>query len=277
MKDHKVAPPGADGDPDERALAITALALGAGATQGEHVGDCPDLEHLVAWHERRLQAAAAQIVQRHVADCPRCFALWRELAAVASADPRHQPDQPAAATGWRQRIARWLGLPAGAALPGALAAGMAMLAIGMLLFDSELGRPALPDYEVGLSGAVDYRGGDTDGADRVELRNGTRFELLLRPATAVDDEVAVRVWAGQDGRYEALDGANTTVRRGLVLVEGNVGEDWVLATGNGELLVVLGREGKLPGLNETRLRLGDASQVSTRGWLARRIRIRVDP
>src|SRR5262245_48110777 len=73
-------------DEKERALALSALAL-----TGERPETCPPLADIASWQEQRLDPARAAMIESHVSQCDRCFALWRELAALQASDPRREP------------------------------------------------------------------------------------------------------------------------------------------------------------------------------------------
>ena len=70
------------------------LAAGDGASAGAH----PDAETAAAWMERRLDAAALQAVDAHLADCADCQAMVAVLARIS--DDTLAPAAPA----WWQRL-----------------------------------------------------------------------------------------------------------------------------------------------------------------------------
>jgi len=77
-----------------------AFAAAGGAAPGPHV----DAELAAAWMERRLDGAAAQAVETHLADCGDCQALVATLTRIS-------PELPAGAEGpgwWRRLRAGWL-------------------------------------------------------------------------------------------------------------------------------------------------------------------------
>ncbi len=280
------------GGRDDRTDADRAVALSALALAGERAGygHCPDPERLVAWHERRLGADAAAGVERHVADCDRCFALWRELHALAASDPRRTParaGEGAAAGAWWTRLLAGLRTPAGVGAATAVALALVVV-IGLDLAGPGTGGGGavapIPGYELTLQGRADFRGdGVSSAAAPVVLTAGNRFELLLRPATAVEGEVAATVYAvDAAGAVRALPATPATLSRGLVLIRGTLGADWALPAGQVALLVAVGRPQALPDGETLRARLdgGDqriATTITGPGFAAWRGPVIVEP
>lgn len=256
----------------DRSVARSVLAL-----TGRREDDCPDLDAIVAWHERRLDTERMREVEAHVAHCDRCFALWRGLAAVTDADPRRASaaDTPRA-TGWWSRLRARLAQPA---LLGALVAGVASVAVVSVyvLGPAEPGGPPLPGYALELQGRALMRGDGPGGiADApVALAPGVRFELVLRPDTAVADDVGMRAWLDRDDALTALDTTRATAQRGVVALEGVVGTDWTLPEGDADLVVVVGRTATLPDGEEAVAALGADTRATTDDWTAWRVAVHV--
>jgi hypothetical protein len=262
------------GDEPARAEADRAVALSTLALTGARPDACPDPQALASWHERRLAPARALEVEAHVAACDRCFELWRGLAALEAADPRRRP---AASRGARW----WTALAAAArspALLGAAAASLAALAVvgGYLTLHAPGLGPPLPAYELNLQGRALLRGAEPAAAAApIAFTPGTRFELVLRPQTAVSGEVAARVWLEHAGATRPLDAAPAVAARGLLVIAGEIGRDWVLPEGDSDLLVTVGRAQALPDAPVLAQRLGDRRQLETADWVAWRVPVRV--
>ena len=159
----------------------------------------------------------------------------------------------------------------------AVAAGVAAIAIvGVLLTLAGPGMhgPPLPGYELSLQGRAVFRGGETAPESAVEFSSGTRFELVLRPASAVSTEVAARVWVTHDGISSALPRRrNDRARRDRH--QGRVGSDWRLPAGDSDLVVVVGRSGTLPDVSLLTPRLQAERRIDTADWVAWRVPVHV--
>jgi hypothetical protein len=257
---------------EDRAIALSALALGT--RRGD---DCPAPEEIVAWQEQRLDAARAQHVMRHVAECDPCFGLWRELVAVTAVDPRHAQ---AVAPGALARLRAWFArAPRGGAGFAALAAGAAaalLVAVYVQLQPRAQG-PALPDYELSLQGRALFRGAaPATAGEAVSFAGGTHFELVLRPDHAVAEAVAARAWVQQGDAALALDTTPQQAARGVIVVAGTIGRDWRLPSGDAQLLVVVGRAEALPDLAAVRQALGESTRVAVADWTAWRVPVHTD-
>ncbi len=253
---------------DDRRTALTALALVGGRREA-----CPDDSELLAWQERRLPVEDAARIEAHVADCTRCFRLWQDLQAVAAEDPR---TASARATGRPSGLFGWLPRPMGVA---AIAAAFALVMVGGVLLQGPKLTP-LPAYEISLQGRAVVRGESSAEADGtvVEFAPGMRWELVLRPETAIEDELELQAWAlAPEGEPVRLPATATYTPRGAVQVEGTVDDQWPLAPGEGALLVVLGRQDRLPAAPELLQRLGEDQRMSTRDWNVWRLAIRTLP
>ncbi|HXU29817.1 MAG TPA: hypothetical protein VN851_04485, partial [Thermoanaerobaculia bacterium] len=115
------------------------------------------------------------------------------------------------------------------------------------------GAGALPVYTAQLSGGSRSERGTTAPPTRVFSR-GSRFEMVLRPATAVAGDVAVRclLVAAEAGGlraairpFPACDRAELSPD-GSLRVAGTVGEEIAIAPGAWHLWALVGRPGDLP-------------------------------
>jgi hypothetical protein len=256
-------------DEADRALALSALAL-----TGERRDTCPPLADIAAWHEQRLDHARAAAIESHVSQCDRCFALWRELVALRASDSRREsaPDSPVA------RLLASLGafVRNRAALSAVAASVAAIAVVGIYLTLGGPGTqaPPLPGYELSLQGRALFRGA-APAEGPVEFSSGTRFELVLRPASAVSTEVAARLWVHQDGTTRELSAAPTVAARGVIVIDGRIGSDWQLPAGDSDLYVVVGRPDAMPDVSILTQRLQSEHRVDTADWVAWRVPVHV--
>jgi hypothetical protein len=258
-------------DETDRALALSALAL----TGERREEACPFLVDIAAWQEQRLDPARAATIEMHVSQCDACFALWRDLVACQASHPRHEPAPVSL-------IARLLGslgsVMRNRAALSAMAASVAAIAVvGVYLTLGGPGThaPPLPGYELSLQGRALFRGAGTPEEGPVEFSSGTRFELVLRPASAVSAEVAARVWVKQDGTIRELPAAPAVAARGVIVIDGRIGSDWHLPAGDSDLYVVVGREDALPDGSVLTQRLQGERRVDTDDWVAWRVPVHV--
>jgi len=78
--------------------------------------DCPDLETIGAYLEKRLGRTERAHVTEHLADCERCYFIFSEAAQV-------KPAGPVEPAGWRERLLRPVVMwPSAGALVAAAAA-----------------------------------------------------------------------------------------------------------------------------------------------------------
>jgi len=253
----------------DRALALSALAL-----TGERRETCPPLADIASWQEQHLDPAQAAMIEAHVSQCDRCFELWRELTALRAADPRRAP----ASASLVARLLAALGsvLSNRAALSAVAASVAAIAIVGVYLTLGGPGtQPPLPGYELSLQGRALFRGAGTPAEGAVQFSSGTRFELVLRPASAVSSEVAARVWVSQAGTTRELPAAPTVAARGVIVIDGRIGSDWQLPAGDSDLYVVVGREGALPDAPDLTQRLQGGGRIDTRDWVAWRVPLHV--
>ena len=239
--------------PRKGAMAQAALSLTARAP----AGSCPAPEDIAAWHEGRLASEASERVQDHVAHCENCFALWHGLLEVERSAP--------ARVDVRRRQPGLFGLPVWSFGLGGVAAAV-LVAVMIANLDA-----GLPAYELSVQGQLQMRGEAADPGT-VRLVEGNRFELLLRPATAVDENLEARVWVLRDGAAEPLAAPEPVLLdAGVVLLEGEVGRDVRVPGDATELVVVLGRSGKLPEASDAVRALAGGDQAQRRNWSAWRV------
>jgi hypothetical protein len=145
-------------------------------------------------------------------------------------------------------------------------------------------RAPLPGYEVALRGQIrSDRSPAAAGAGEQPweapraFAPGNRFELVLRPERTVDGRLEVRTYRQEGGDLLPwplpLDGPHD----GAVRIAGTVGVEIDLPAGETTLVVVVARRGELPAAEEMLARLGGGGRVETRGWLAWRQVLALQP
>ncbi len=106
----------------------------------------------------------------------------------------------------------------------------------------------LPAYAWQLSGQVqDVRGVPSAPTPLAPtFAPGGRFELVLRPQTALLGEIAVQTFWSQGDDLRSLALPVETSASGAIRIAGTVGQEIDLPPGSSTLWVVIGRPGKLP-------------------------------
>lgn len=139
----------------------------------------------------------------------------------------------------RPRARRW-------APWGVAAAAAAALVLFLRLPGGRQG--PLPPYDADLSGGVvSHRGaGDPAGLSAWTFRQGSRLDLVLRPRTAVEGEVAAGCALLRGGEARSCDANLRVVAGGAIQVAGTIGEDLRLEPGEWRLCAAVGRPGDLP-------------------------------
>lgn len=137
------------------------------------------------------------------------------LAAVVPAPPRRL----------------WPALTAGAGLVAAAVVALLMLAPG----------PELPDFHLELhsQGYQAMRGPDVD-AKKLELRNGMRLQLVLRPESRPEGPVHVQVFLRTADGDSPVSWAPETSGDGAYRFSGQVGRQVVLTAQSQALVFVIG-------------------------------------
>lgn len=139
-------------------------------------------------------------------------------------------------------------------------------------------QPPLDDYRLALTGGVQsLRSGEPAGAGAPLFVDGNRLELVLTPEATVAGPLAARVYVAEDGAVRAVDGPPVEISDlGAVRWVAVLGRDLELAPGTRDLLVVVGRPGRLPAADELAARLRDRSPARSRDWLAWSVPVRVE-
>jgi hypothetical protein len=181
-------------------------------------------------------------------------------AAAVPADAR--PAEAARVVPFRRRATRFT------VVPLALAASL-LLAVGVVTFMRPGAVPALPGYGLALEGQVTLMRGQTPPPQAAPFAQGNHFRLVLTPATRVEGQVVARGYVLSDGEPAPLVAPAPRISDdGAVLIEGEVGRDVQLPQGNARLLVIVGRESKLPDPRVLAEQLGAAGQSQSADWAA---------
>jgi hypothetical protein len=170
---------------------------------------------------------------------------------------------------FRRRAPRFVGIPL------ALAASV-LLAVGLVMFMRPGGAPALPGYGLTLEGQVTLMRGEAPPPATAPFATGNHFRLVLTPEQRVEGDVIARAYVLDGGEPEMLAAAPKISGDGAVLIEGEVGRDVQLPPGDSRLLVIVGRESKLPDASALAARLGVSGQEQTSDWAAWMLPVRSD-
>jgi hypothetical protein len=162
---------------------------------------------------------------------------------------------------FRRRTLRFAGIPL------ALAASV-LLAVGLVMFIRPGATPALPGYGLRLEGQVTLMRGETPPPAAAPFAAGNHFRLVLTPEKRVEGDVIARAYVLDGGEPEMLAAPPKISSDGAVLIEGEVGRDVQLPPGDSRLLVIVGRESKLPGAPALAARLGASGEEQTSDWAA---------
>lgn len=174
-----------------------------------------------------------------------------------------------------ERERRW---PVRWAAAAALAAALLVL---VLWPDAERG--PLPGYQAMLTGTVrTERGPGAEGAEgsaapawpeTASFAPGNRFELVLRPESAIEGPLEVRTFRQTAGSLVPWPLPSEIAEGGAVRLAGTVGRDVELPPGESTLVAVVGRRGALPAADVLLARLGESGHAGDRGWWAWRWRL----
>ncbi len=164
---------------------------------------------------------------------------------------------------------------------GSLLAAAASLAavFGLLLLrgpGAEL--PALPEYDLHLEGGVRTMRSEPPTGDENDslFLPGNRFELVLRPRTAVSGPVTVRLFLERDGELHLWEVPAEVSASGAVRVAGEIGREIVIEPGEWILWTLLGRPETLPEADQLRVHLGEPSPGG-HDWVLLRTTFRIGP
>ena len=221
------------------------------ARLGEALRDCQGREGAEPIEARLAAGGSAEDreVFAPISDRARAAMVDRALHALA---PSRRP----------RPIARRLLMVAAAALPLAAAAAW-------LLWPA----PPLPVYTLALAAGDDTARGavaNPPEGNVVTVSSGSRIDLVLRPASAIDGPLRAELYLAGDPPA-ALDLPAEMAASGAVRWSGTAEQLVGSRRGDLELVAVVGRPASLPGA-AARARLGEARG---RGWQSFAIRLRV--
>jgi hypothetical protein len=174
---------------------------------------------------------------------------------------------------WEWRAALWPFRRAGTSLKIAWSAAGGLAAIALLLIlRSLISLPALPQYAAKLSSGDQYLRGTTGAARHQQIplfTPGSRLRLDLTPSRAVAGPVEARAFVEHDGRLSpwAPQPHLEIAESGAVSLSGIVGEDIRLPPGVQRVLLVAGRPGKMPEIDELQAELR-AGRLHHADWQA---------
>lgn len=161
----------------------------------------------------------------------------------------------------------------------AAAAALAAAVLAVVLWP-EAGRAPLPGYQAVLEGALRVERGPGDPGvsepawpEATAFAPGNRFELVLRPETAVEGAVEVRTFRQEGDSLVPWPLPAETPEGGAVRIAGTVGREVELPSGESTLVVVIGRRGDLPSPGEVLTRLGESGRAGDDDWQAWRWRL----
>jgi len=163
-----------------------------------------------------------------------------------------------------------------AVAPLALAASL-LVAVGLITFMRPGAVPALPGYGLTLDGQVTLMRGEVPPPQAAPFAQGNHFRLVLTPSTRVEGVVVARGYVLSDGEPAPFVAPAPRISDdGAVLIEGEVGRDVQLPQGDARLLVIVGRESKLPDPGALAERLGAAGQAQNDDWAAWMLPVRTE-
>lgn len=157
-------------------------------------------------------------------------------------------------------------------------AALVMLAAALsLVFLPSGPPPPLPAYQVALEGGVHtQRSIDEIPADARRYAPGSRWELLLRPASPVEGDVAVACFLARDGDPRPWDPPVEISPAGSVRIAGRIGEEIEIAPGAWTVWIAVARPDDLPTVTELRARLSRAPGEDPEVWSLHRADFVID-
>jgi hypothetical protein len=120
-----------------------------------------------------------------------------------------------------------------------------------LLLRLPVAPPPMPGYVAELSGGIQAMRGDQPGQTPT-FSQGSRFELVARPETAVSGPVETRYFLGRGDTLSPWSAPEVITTDGSVRIAGTVGREILIPPGEWTLFVVVGRPGRLPDAAELR-------------------------
>jgi hypothetical protein len=184
-------------------------------------------------------------------------------ASVVQAVRKQGLVPPAKLLPFRPRLAQW----------SAVAALAAAASVVLLL------RPPapLPNYSLKVSGGVhEGRGQEPETAKTPVLAPGDRFQVVMRPQTAVSraSRLEALCFVARDREVHTLEARSEIYSGGAVKMEGSVSRE--LPPGAWTLWTVVGRRGKLPSPADLKS-LSPGTRVRQRDWVAVPANVRIQP
>jgi len=260
-----------------------------------------DLARVVAEHERELARLEAGCLNAATATSPMEAEMLKPLGAdfrtaivarlsqdlapapsqVGRSAPRTGDAAQAPSHGMLAGLSRFLDtlMQRPALGLGACAAAViaAVLGLGLLRVQPG-GALALPGYEMTLQGKASMRGDEPAGRGPVAFVPGDGFQLLLRPKNAPGGAIVAQAFVRVGEDLAPLSApAPRVLDSGVVLIEGQVGEDVLLPAGLSRVVAVVARPGALPNAAELQKELSGRDEAFTDEWHAWTVDVVLNP
>ncbi len=143
---------------------------------------------------------------------------------------------------------------------------MALSVVAISLWIGLLGNDPLPAYSLDVRGGMELRGGEAEPI--LKLGDNTLLQILLAPASAVSEQIEAQAYGQSAAGLVPLTVTMDVTDKGVASLRAVVGSDIIIAPDTRRLLIVVGREGALPGGNELLNALGERSQLIQDDWQA---------
>lgn len=156
-----------------------------------------------------------------------------------------------------------------------LVASAIVMAGALIVMRNHFQPPKVPRYEA----AGDLRVGVNDAGSTQEkiLRQGDRFEMLLRPESPVTGAIGARAFLLRQGEVRAWDPPYSVAVDGVVNISGAVDALFAgIPRGGWEVAVAVGRPEVLPTSPRDVLRRRDEDPTLA-GWHLVRVPVRLEP